>query len=1406
MLNRYKSFLYSFASERKGCLLTILPAFFMLQFSINVQAADIFVANSGDDSKTGSIEQPLATIQQALNIAAPGDTIYLREGRYHEYVDFSGVSGLPGQPITISNYNGEIAVIDGSRLLADIGGEVWTPLTDAGHPNCANHCYKTTLDKSLIDAFDGATDSEDGSKVKGIWQLWVNDSNADGNYKMMIPARWPNYDRGTGHPTKEIKFKSDNRTPIDNSWWDMGGTWGFMKNSWVAQKSADYDSSVLTSKDLGYNLHHLENNPVYHDLAALPAQDQGGNELNLSGGSLILNYHSETQFSRPIEANGHSAGSNTITHRSVVDPHDQNVGYFLVEHKNALDQPGEWYFDANTNEVWLWPEDEQNPTGKDIRGKTQSWAMDLNGSDHITLKGLQFFGTTIKCENECDYLTIENSQFMYPSWYPRMLGLHSYKGEDNLTKGDKAGSDAGEGAMILDGSHIQIRNNEFAHSDAMIKLDGSSGCSMRDNHVVNNLFHHFSYTGLAQMMVFMNSNCDSTFTRNTMHTNGSKVMVKHALVDISWSHVSSFGYFQQDGTAFQCKGGNFEQGASNGTERHHIWAVDALKGLGRWDGNDGVGGIDHHQVAMNVAAHGNIKGDFHTVSNNTTVFPHQSSKTMFKISSTTWVDNDGIDGKGDGEPDVDENGLIHPEENENSYVYNNLSSGLSSDPHLAVPLLVKPENMAANWNGFGIVSTKPNLDTTKGDITRGEFTPRSASDTAASRLRDPENFDFRPKATATEIIDQGIPVSIPVINMNGTAVPNVGLAINSQLTLDDPIAGVAQDLGAYEYDSANALEYWIPGYRYQTLASSPVPRLHTQSAKVEADLMWLPAQGAVGHIVYLGTDKNQLSEICRYEGDDAVAQGKDINNLPALEEGFTHLKNICSPPELAANSNYFWRVDTILTDNQIETGAVWDFTVAIPAEEVTTVLEPSADTYIDEGSAANSFADAEGLKLCTPDADSSSSLRVAYFKFDLANIEGSIKKATLRVRRNNQAGTSNETGAYIVSNTAAIDSLTYNDAVDDGLIPVEGVDNEIAFVDKIYEGSWGDFDITEGLVANQNEIVIALKAHASSGCGNKKLIDSMEAEQAANEEIGPELIIVSQEQIGDPAPQSVKNLIARNGLRSVTLNWSVVTENDVIGYNVYRRDHHEDEYKFPLNNEPLAITDAWFTDTTLTAGQSYEYVVRAIDEAEQESNNTQIQDVGLADSDSDNMSDSWEAFYGLEVGSNDSSDDLDTDTVTNIAEYNQGSNPNDDNSTDATPADTDNDGMSDDWEVTYDLDPRVNDANADADEDNVSNIEEYLAGTNPRAKDSSNSEPIDPTDPTDSTDPDDNTDDSDNDGSGDNSDNDNSDSDNTDNSDEQPVAEKEESGSGGSVGITCLMFLLSIRFFKTYKVTTATKQ
>jgi Ca2+-binding RTX toxin-like protein len=82
--------------------------------------ADIFVATTGNDSSnTGTIDRPFASISRAIDEADPGDNIQVRGGTYYPTRSTwigKRDSGTAGAPITISGYNNEKPVIDGSSI------------------------------------------------------------------------------------------------------------------------------------------------------------------------------------------------------------------------------------------------------------------------------------------------------------------------------------------------------------------------------------------------------------------------------------------------------------------------------------------------------------------------------------------------------------------------------------------------------------------------------------------------------------------------------------------------------------------------------------------------------------------------------------------------------------------------------------------------------------------------------------------------------------------------------------------------------------------------------------------------------------------------------------------------------------------------------------------------------------------------------------------------------------------------------------------------------------------------------------------------------------------------------------------------------------------------------------------
>jgi len=143
------------------------------------------------------------------------------------------------------------------------------------------------------------------------------------------------------------------------------------------------------------------------------------------------------------------------------------------------------------------------------------------------------------------------------------------------------------------------------------------------------------------------------------------------------------------------------------------------------------------------------------------------------------------------------------------------------------------------------------------------------------------------------------------------------------------------------------------------------------------------------------------------------------------------------------------------------------------------------------------------------------------------------------------------------------------------------------------------------------------------------------------------------------------------------------------------------------------------------------------------------------DTDDDIMLDGWEVLTGLNPLVNDSAEDPDNDTLTNLEEYYYSSHPflNDTDSdtlndsaevyiyftnpnsedtdsdglTDADELfihstipylnDTDSDGMFDGWEVFYSLNPLINDSTEDGDFDGLNNLEEFIHDANPTLND-----------------------------------------------------------------------------------------
>jgi hypothetical protein len=81
--------------------------------SYSVPAGAVFVSASAANEGNGSKSSPFKTVARAIAAADSGDTLVLRGGTYHEYVEVKG-----GKRLTIQSYPGEAVWFDGSEKIS----------------------------------------------------------------------------------------------------------------------------------------------------------------------------------------------------------------------------------------------------------------------------------------------------------------------------------------------------------------------------------------------------------------------------------------------------------------------------------------------------------------------------------------------------------------------------------------------------------------------------------------------------------------------------------------------------------------------------------------------------------------------------------------------------------------------------------------------------------------------------------------------------------------------------------------------------------------------------------------------------------------------------------------------------------------------------------------------------------------------------------------------------------------------------------------------------------------------------------------------------------------------------------------------------------------------------------------
>ena len=424
-----------------------------------------------------------------------------------------------------------------------------------------------------------------------IWQLFVN-------WEEQVMARWPN-----------AKFSDDTIWDNDNYW--AKGTIDDDENAYTNGTIIDdpYTNSASTAIDL---------NAASFDL----------DETNKQA-IAILNLGSFRTWSRLVT--GHSG--NTFNYATVPNWKTKHHYYYLEGRREFLDQAGEWWYDTynNVDSLYYYANNGVDPNRLDFRGKVQSYAFSITGSQYVQIKNLEFFATTVYFSNG-DNCLVYGCNFMYPSCSKRML--RTVDTEPEMTK------------FASGSTGSSIRNCAFRNTDGTA-LEMWGGTDTVDNCYFNKI--DYSVADNSSIMLTMRMNGTSNvFRKNTVHRTGGSatVMVGDAGL-VEYNNLYDTGHLQSDGSMIQ-----FMEGQQDGAICRYNWLHDTEKYGARFDHSgtaDGTNGIMHHNLAWNCESGGiMVKGDNHKVYNNTVL--NSGSKNdiiVFQVNSgdhaSTIVKNNAAD-------------------------------------------------------------------------------------------------------------------------------------------------------------------------------------------------------------------------------------------------------------------------------------------------------------------------------------------------------------------------------------------------------------------------------------------------------------------------------------------------------------------------------------------------------------------------------------------------------------------------------------------------------------------------------------------------------------------------------------------------------------------------------------------
>ena len=272
--------------------------------------------------------------------------------------------------------------------------------------------------------------------------------------------------------------------------------------------------------------------------------------------------------------------------------------FYLFGKLELLDDRGEWFYDGNNQQLYLWSIDDQAP--KTVEVKQRNLAFDLSDRSFITVRNLNLFANTITTSDRSTGVIIDGVRAKYVSHHmtlpPPPESEKAYEADDAMFLAAHA-HDTG----------IQLRGNNNVLKNSVIDWSAGNGVLLEGNNhqVTNNIIVNTNYQATYAAPVRINGN-GHQISHNTIKRTGRDAInfdwhtagTDGRNLEISYNDISEFGMLSTDlGGIYVCCHINLEGGSIN-----HNWIHDAQSFSPFW----GTRGIYLDLETFNSTVHHNV--------------------------------------------------------------------------------------------------------------------------------------------------------------------------------------------------------------------------------------------------------------------------------------------------------------------------------------------------------------------------------------------------------------------------------------------------------------------------------------------------------------------------------------------------------------------------------------------------------------------------------------------------------------------------------------------------------------------------------------------------------------------------------------------------------------------------------